>query len=113
MKGADMRSRFIGGLTGRLTVALVLSGSMLSGAAEAKFVCRDGYQNVQGSWLATPYCQDLQLAQVARQYGWRVSDAAIRNNPNLKRRVCASVGRDIRVQETCRTVLPDVRGRGF
>lgn len=67
----------------------------------AAITCKDGYQLVQGNYLATPYCQDDLLAKVARQYGMRTSASAIRENPNYKREVCRLVGRDIRVQQTC------------
>ena len=56
----------------------------ISGGAEAKIACSNGYQNVQGSWLATPYCQDDLVAKVARQYGMTASAAAIRNNLELQ-----------------------------
>lgn len=76
--------------------------AMAAPAAEAGIRCtRDGYQVVQGNQLATPYCQDNLLGRVAREYGMRVSDAAVRGNPNLKREVCRLVGRDIRVQHNC------------
>ncbi len=74
--------------------------------AHAGIKCLDGYQLVAGNYLATPYCQDGQLADVARQYGIRTSAAEIRENPNHKRHVCRIVGRDIRVMETCLTVNP-------
>ena len=37
----------------------------------------------------------------ARAYGIKVTDEAIRNNPNLKRNVCQSIGRDNRVFIAC------------
>jgi hypothetical protein len=75
--------------------------------------CKDGYQLVQGNYLATPYCQDELLAEVARAYGMSVSTHEIRENPNYKRRVCRFVGPDIRVQEACISVNPNGRGRSF
>jgi hypothetical protein len=75
--------------------------------------CRNGYQLVQGNRLATPYCQDALLASVARQYGFKTSAAAIRENPNHKRDICRFVGRDIRVQENCITANPNGRGRSY
>ena len=81
--------------------------------AEAAIKCSNGFQLVEGSYLATPYCQDALLADVARKYGMRASAIAIRENPNYKREVCRLIGRDIRVQDTCVTVEPGVRGRGF
>ena len=65
--------------------------------------------NVQGSWLATPYCQDDLVAKVARQYGITASAAAIRNNPNYKRHVCRFVGQDIRIKNSCDLVSPHGR----
>ena len=70
-------------------------------SAEAKIRCIDGFQVVSGSRIATPYCQDELVAQVARQHGMQVSAASIRNNPNLKRNVCQLVGRDNRIHIAC------------
>ncbi len=92
-----------------LVVALVAAGSM---PASAAIKCRDGAQLVAGSYITTPYCQDKLLAEVARQYGFKVSFAEIRDNPNAKRNVCVFVGRDIRVQENCLIANPTGR-RGF
>ncbi len=75
--------------------------------------CKDGYQDVAGSMLATPYCQDALLAAVAREYGMPVSAARIRANPNYKREVCRFVGHDIRVSHHCPDETPGLRGRGF
>ncbi len=87
-----------------MTRFLIAAAALLvlpAAEANAKIQCRDGYQIVQGNALATPYCQEEQLARVARSYGFNVSFAEIRNNPNSKRRLCALLGRDIRVQQTC------------
>jgi hypothetical protein len=78
-----------------------VAGVVLAGPAEAAIKCVNGSQVVQGNLLATPYCQDKLLADVARTYGMKVSFAEIRNNPNTKRYVCSFVGRDIRVHQTC------------
>ena len=75
--------------------------------------CVKGYQRVQGNLLATPYCQDQYLAQVAREYGIRASASKIRNNPNFKKEVCRTVFTDIRVQMTCLNAgVPEGR-RGY
>lgn len=73
----------------------------ITGSAAAAIDCEEGFQRVQGSLIATPYCQDENLANVARTYGMSVSAAAIRHNPNYKRYVCQLVGRDNRVHTTC------------
>ncbi|MGE0024978.1 MAG: hypothetical protein AB7S70_15250 [Hyphomicrobium sp.] len=80
-------------------VSLGLAGG--AGPAEARIKCVDGYQIVSGSPIATPYCQDELVAIVAREYGMKVSAAAIRNNPNLKRNVCQHIGRDNRIYIAC------------
>ena len=49
----------------------------------------------------TPYCQDVQLAQVARGYGTRITAADIRANPSLKREMCRFIGHDSRIYEAC------------
>lgn len=96
-----------------VTCALGASIAGSDTALAAGIKCFNGFQLVQGSYLATPYCQDALVAQVARAYGIRTSAYAIRENPNHKRHVCRLIGRDIRVQESCLTVSPGVRGRGF
>ncbi len=78
--------------------------------ASARIKCKNGYQLVDGSRLATPYCQDNYLAKVAREYGTRVSAREIRNNPNRKREICQFIGQDIRVRNNCATIAPRPRG---
>lgn len=78
-----------------------LAAVMGAPSAHARIKCVNGNQIVQGAPLATPYCQDELVAQVAREHGMRVSGRAVRNNPNLKRDVCRFVGRDIRIQLAC------------
>ena len=69
--------------------------------ASAIVDCVRGYQRVQDNLIATPYCQDQQLAQVAREYGIRASASKIRNNPNYKKEICRTVWTDNRVNITC------------
>lgn len=81
-------------------------------AAEARIACQNGFQATSSGLIATPYCQDELVAAVAREHGMRVSGAAVRNNPNLKRNVCQFVGRDIRIQQAC-VDANSVGRRGF
>ncbi len=88
-------------------MAGVAFGFAASKPAEARGIkCINGYQVVKGARLATPYCQDNLLAEVAREYGSRVSAKTIRNNPNEKRNVCRLIGQDIRVKHNCDMILP-------
>jgi hypothetical protein len=85
-----------------LALALAVGLPALAPAtATAKIRCDGAYQIVDGSAIATPYCGDNYLAQVANSYGSRVSARAIRNNPSTKQEVCRLVGHDIRVQDIC------------
>jgi hypothetical protein len=81
-------------------VAMLLAAAVVAGPAAA-ITCHDGSQRVQGNWIATPYCQDLYLAQVARERGYPASVEKIRNNPNFKKELCRGVFTDIRVSDTC------------
>jgi hypothetical protein len=95
------------GLRFALTVAAIIVGTSASAID-----CVRGYQRVQGNLIATPYCQDQYLAQVAREYGIPATASKIRNNPNYKKEVCRTVFNDIRIQTTCLNAgVPE--GRGF
>jgi hypothetical protein len=66
-------------------VAALAAAAALAGPAAA-ITCRDGTQDVKGTWMVTPYCQDAYLAEVAREYGFPASAEKIRNN----KRSCAA-----------------------
>lgn len=89
-----------------IVMAAALMGICFAQPASARIVCKNGVQKSSGQWIVTPYCQDALLGKVARQHGMRVSDRALRNNPNRKRHVCRLVGQDIRVRDICRQVNP-------
>ena len=74
--------------------------------------CDRGFQRVNGQLIATPYCQDEYLAQVAREYGLRATASQLRNNPNFKKEICRTVFTDIRVDVTClQAGVPESRRR--
>ena len=102
-----MALRLIVGIGG--SVALLSAGFALP--AVAKIACNKGYQQVQGTWMATPYCQDQYVAQVAHDYGFRASPDRVRNDPLFKQHLCRFIGQDIRIKESCDEVSPSVRGR--
>jgi hypothetical protein len=88
-------------------------GAALSTPAAAGIKCKKGFQRVEGNLIATPYCQDQYLAQVAREYGFRASARRIRNDPNYKKEICRFVFNDIRVQTTCLNAgVPEYFGGG-
>lgn len=71
------------------SLAVVLSIA-LSNPAAANIRCDGAYQFVNGRPVSTPYCQDEQLAARARARNMPVSGAAIRNDLDLKRKVCVA-----------------------
>ena len=89
-----------------LATALVLYGAK----AEARIVCHDGFQVVNGQEISTPYCNDNYVAEVARQHGVKVANEAMRNNPSLKSQICRFVGSDVRIENYCEGDRGD-RGR--
>ena len=87
-----------------LASAAVVASAIVAlpaGNAQARIACDGNYQIVQGRHISTPYCRDQNLARVARGYGMRVSDGAIRNSESVKGQVCRTIGHDLRVREVC------------
>lgn len=78
--------------------------------AHAAIVCEGNFQIVKGQPISTPYCREKELARVARSYGWRVSDKAVRHSESTKAQICRAIGYDNRVREICAPYLYD---RGF
>jgi hypothetical protein len=86
-----------------IAAAALVAGAVAlfpQGAAQARVVCDGEFQVNSGGAIATPYCQDRYLAQVARTYGMRVSAADVRN-PGVKQEVCQFIGYDNRVYSIC------------
>jgi hypothetical protein len=69
--------------------------------AAAKIECRDNFQVTKHGLISTPYCEEKQIARVARSYGFNVSDAEVRNNPNTKVYLCQLIGNDNRLKGSC------------
>ncbi len=91
-------------------VSLFMLGGLSTGAQAIE--CNGSFQVLSnGHEISTPYCEDNNLAYVAREYGLKVSSRTIRYNPNRKRDVCRVVGHDNRVTTACASVL-DRSGRG-
>lgn len=92
-------NRFSIASTALATASLLLV--LPHGAAQARIVCDGNYQVVGGGTVATPYCQEQNLARVAQSYGMSASFAAIRNSDSVKGQICRAIGHDNRVRETC------------
>ena len=86
---------------------VALAGLLLSGPAAARIRCIDDFQlQRDGSQIQTPYCQEENLAKVAREHGLDVTPNAIRQNWGLYLDVCRRIGNDIRVMQTCQIAIP-------
>jgi hypothetical protein len=97
-------------LCGSILAACAATALLMSIAAQpasAAIRCEGNFQITQHGPIATPYCQDNNLARVAHEYGMRVSDEAVRYNVGVKKHVCRLVGYDIRVKDTCADYLPE------
>jgi hypothetical protein len=93
----------------KIAAAVALASGLLvlaQGGAQARIVCDGNYQNVNGLAVATPYCREANLAQVARTYGWRISLYEVRNSESKKAQLCRAIGYDNRVQEICAPYQP-------
>ena len=105
-------------MAGRSRVLLLASFGLTAlmlgaGTASARIVCDGAYQIVSGQPIATPYCEDAYLAEVAGEYGMRVTASAVRSSPSLKERVCRVIGHDNRVQSACAAYREPFLNRRF
>ena len=88
--------------------ALGLAAALLPASpVQADIVCKDGFQKSGGDWISTPYCNDAELARMARDHGVRVSADEVRQNPNKKYEICRFLG-----TERAGTYCPDDGDRG-
>lgn len=90
---------------------IALTVGSVTQPADAAIRCEGNFQITSYGRINTPYCEDVYLAQVAREYGMRVSNQAVLRNPSVKERACRFVGNDIRVKSTCQRYLPENNNR--
>lgn len=93
-----------------LAAAALLAVSFAS-PADARIRCQGNYQASKYGPIATPYCQEENIARVARSYGANVTGAEVRNNPLTKVYLCQVYGNDTRLKGACGAYAPDVYGR--
>jgi hypothetical protein len=87
--------------------AALLSALMLAPPAAAKVECRGNFQVTKYGPIATPYCEEEQIAFVARSYGQRVTGAQVHNDPLKKVYLCQTLGHDSRLKGSCAGYGPD------
>jgi hypothetical protein len=69
---------------------VLLLTAMLTVPPEARIQCRGNFQMTKYGPIATPYCEEEQIAFVARSYGQSVSQ--VRKNPLMKVYLCQTLG---------------------
>jgi hypothetical protein len=84
-----------------LCFATVVATILMASPAAARIECRGNFQISKYGPISTPYCEEKQIAQVARSYGMAVTDAEVRNNPNTKVYLCQMYGGDNRLKGSC------------
>lgn len=87
--------------------AALLAISAFPEPAAAKIKCQGIFQITKHGTISTPYCQELQIARVARSYGWKVTDDQVRNDPLKKVYICQALGGDVRLKGACGAYAPD------
>ena len=96
--------------TASLAVAALLALS-LAGPAAARIECRGNFQISKYGPIATPYCEEENIARVARSYGSKVTGAEVRNNSLTKVYLCQVYGGDNRLKGACGAYSPELYGR--
>ena len=97
------------GMTG---CAAILLAAMLAAPATARHRMPRQFPDDKYGPIATPYCEEEQIAFVARSYGQRVTAAEVHNNPLTKVYLCQTIGYDSRLKGSCAGYGPDSYGRG-
>lgn len=95
-----MHRQLLSGTT-TLAVAALLALSLAAPAA-ARIECRGNFQMSKYGPIATPYCEEENIARVARSYGSKVTGAEVRNNPLTKVYLCQVYGGDTRLKGALR-----------
>ena len=96
--------------TATLAVAALLALSFAAPAA-ARIECRGNFQMSKYGPIATPYCEEENIARVARSYGAKVTGSEVRNNPLTKVYLCQVYGGDNRLKGACGAYSPELYGR--
>ena len=82
---------------GSLVVVALLAIASLK-PADATVRCQGNFQITKYGPIATPYCEEEQIAIVAQSQGWHVSASEIHNNPL---EVCTALAGDTRLKGSC------------
>lgn len=99
-------------LSGSATLAVTaLLAIAVASPAAARIECKGNFQVTKYGLISTPYCEETQIARVARSYGANVTDAEVRNNALTKVYLCQVYGYDTRLKGSCAGYAPELYGR--
>ncbi len=93
---------------------LMIVAVLLAAAAQptqARIQCKGNFQVSKYGLIATPYCEEEQIARVAQSYGWKVTAAQVHNDPLTKVKICQALGGDNRLKGSCAGYSPELYGR--
>ncbi len=87
--------------------ALSMALFAASDRAEARIQCNGNFQITKYGPIATPYCEEEQIAAVARSYGMKVTGSQVRKDPLKKVYLCQIIGGDVRLKGSCAGYGPE------
>lgn len=90
------------------TVALL--AAVASDPAFARIECRGNFQVSKYGLIATPYCEEEQIARVAQAHGQKVTAAQVHNDALTKVYLCQTIGWDQRLKGSCAGYSPESFG---
>jgi hypothetical protein len=86
---------------------VALSALVAASPTEARIQCKGNFQVTKYGLIAAPYCEEQQIAAVARSYGVRVTDEEVRRDPLTKVKLCYRFGSDVRLKGSCGAYAPE------
>jgi hypothetical protein len=75
--------------------------------AAARIECRGNFQLTKYGLISTPYCEEENIARVARSYGMNVTGAQVRKDALKKVYLCQVIGGDSRLKGSCAGYAPE------
>ena len=98
-------------LTSLAGLVLALLAAASATPAAARVQCQGNFQISKFGPLATPYCEEEQIARVAQAYGWKVSAAKVHSDPLTKVYVCQILGSDESAEGIVRRLRAEIAAR--
>jgi len=92
------------------SVVITLLAIAWTTPAISRVHCQGDFQVTNYGLIATPHCEEENIAVVAQNYGWPVTATQVHNNPLKKVYTCQVLGRDIRLKGSCAGYSPDNYG---